>query len=322
MAASYQFGQMNTGAATDGSETRRGWICALGAFLGWGLVPIFFRTIEEAGAWQIIAHRVLWTGVLLTAILWATGQLHQLREVRGRWLLYIGSTILITANWSTYIWAALSGHIVQASLGYFMTPLVNVVIGVVFLQERLRRAQIVAVLIAGAGVAVSAVAAGVVPWLSLALANSWAFYSLLHKKYRMHPIAGLSIETLLLVPFCVAYVVWLGMIGEGDFGPTAIGGSGAYMSLMLIVAGIVTAAPLVLFMTAAKHLPLTSLGIAQYLAPSLQFLIAVGLYGEPFGLPQAITFGCIWTGLGIFSWDALRNRAAPAVPARSSSQAT
>jgi chloramphenicol-sensitive protein RarD len=290
------------------TDTRLGWITAVAAFTIWGGVPIFFLQLQAAGPWQIIAHRIIWTAALLLAILGTSGRLGLVRDAGTprRFWLFVLSTALVTLNWSTYIWSALHGFIMQASLGYFMTPLINVVLGVFFLHERLRRIQLASVLLAGAGVAVSIVAAGVIPWIALILGISWALYGLVHKVGRMDPYGGLFIETLLLLPFCIGYVVLLGVTGQGAFGPEATGGMGWGFTGLLVCAGFVTGIPLILFGTGARHLPLTSLGVAQYITPSLQFLVSVLLYGEPFTHVDAVTFGLIWSGLAIYTWDTVR----------------
>lgn len=290
------------------TDTRLGWITAASAFTIWGVVPIFFLQLQAAGPWQIIAHRISWTAVLLFAILGATGRLGLVRDAGTprRFALFVLSTLLVTLNWSTYIWSALNGFIMQASLGYFMTPLINVVLGVVFLHERLRPVQLAAVGLAALGVVVSIAAAGTIPWIALILGFSWALYGLVHKVGRMDPFGGLFIETLILLPFCVGYIVFLGAAGQGAFGPEATGGMGWGFTALLVSAGFVIGIPLILFGTGARHLPLTSLGVAQYITPSLQFLLSVLLYGEPFGHVDAITFGLIWAGLALYTWDTVR----------------
>lgn len=290
------------------TDTRLGWITAASAFTIWGVVPIFFLQLQAAGPWQIIAHRIIWTAALLLVILGTTRRLGLVRDAGTprRLALFVISTLLVTLNWSTYIWSALNGHIMQASLGYFMTPLINVVLGVIFLRERLRPVQRAAVLLAAAGVAVSIAAAGAIPWIALILGVSWALYGLIHKVGRMDPYGGLFIETLLLLPFCLGYVLFLAATGQGAFGPAATGGMGWGFTGLLVCAGFVTGIPLILFGTGARHLPLTSLGVAQYITPSLQFLVSVLLYGERFDWISAVTFGLIWAGLALFTWDALR----------------
>jgi chloramphenicol-sensitive protein RarD len=293
------------------ASTTTGLAAAGLGFLIWGVAPIFFKTIEHVGPWQIIAHRVVWTVPLLLGLLLLLRRLPMLRDAvvsPRRFGIYALNTALVTLNWSVYIWAVLNGYIVESSLGYFINPLVVVLLGVVFLGERLNRLQIAAMALAGLGVVVQLASAGRFPWIAAVLALTWGFYALSRKKNGIDPMAGLLAETLILAPLCLAYLVWLGWTGDGSFGPVAIGGEGLGISLLLIFAGALTCGPIVLYMIGAQRLPLSTLGPLQYVAPSLQFLIGVFVYREPLALGMLITFAFIWAGLLIFTIDLVRSQ--------------
>ncbi len=229
-------------------------------------------------------------------------------------LTLLVTAALIAINWLVYIWAVLNGHVLAGSLGYYLNPLVNVLLGVVLLKEKLTRPQVAAVALAAAGVVVLALQAGDGLWISLTLAASFALYGFLRKVAPVDSIEGLSIETVLLAPIALAWLLWLGAEGQSGFGRET------GTDILLILAGAVTAIPLLLFTAAAKRLPYSTLGFLQYIAPSLQFLLAVLVFDERFTLAHAICFGAIWTALAIFAFEGLRagrkaaqERAAPAI---------
>ena len=286
-----------------------GLACALGAFLIWGFAPIYFKAVSSAGPLEVLSHRVVWTVLLLGCVLAVLGRFNGIAaELRrpGRLKVYLACTVLISANWLTFIWAVFNDHLLQASLGYYINPLVTIALGVVFLSERLNRWQVLAVGLAAAGVGVLVIGYGEVPWVSLVLAVSFAVYSLIRKSARVDPMIGLQVETMLLVVPAIGYLVFLGVAGGSSF----IGG-GWVMSLLLVAGGLVTAAPLILFMYGAQRLTLTTIGVMQYLAPSLHFVLAVLVYEEPLGTGQVITFVAIWLGLACYTGDAMvRHRAA------------
>ena len=230
---------------------------------------------------------------------------------RRRVSTFVATTLLISVNWVLYIWSVNSGHLLEASMGYFMNPLVTILLGVVFLKEGLGRLQTFAVGLAAVGVAWMVVTHGRLPWISLALAISFALYALLRKKARIDAVAGLLVETSFLAPLALGYLGWLWWRGEAHFG-TSPG-----MSVLLLSAGVVTALPLVWFALGVHRLRLSTIGLLQYLAPTLQFSLAVLAYREPFGATQAVTFAFIWAGLGIYTVDAIgkarRNLPTPAV---------
>ncbi|MCA8907252.1 MAG: EamA family transporter RarD [Rhodospirillaceae bacterium] len=291
----------------------------MGAFLFWGFAPIYFKAVSVASPLEVLSHRVVWTVVLLGGLLAALGRLGGIAvELRrpGRLKTYIACTLLISANWLTFIWAVSHDHLLQASLGYYINPLVTIGLGVIFLSERLNRWQITAVVLAAAGVAVLVVGYGEVPWVSLVLAFSFGFYSLLRKRAAVDPQIGLQIETMLMLLPALAYLVVLEGSGEGLF----IAG-GWSISLLLVASGFVTAAPLILFMHGANRLTLTTIGVMQYIAPSLHFVLAVAVYSETLGTGQLITFAAIWLGLACYTGDAMVRRRQAARSARSAAAA-
>ncbi len=296
------------------SRTTVGLMSAFGAFLIWGIAPVYFKAVAGAGPLEIVAQRVVWTVVMLGLLVAATGRLALVvaafRTVRAL-RVYVLTTALIGTNWLVFIYAVTHDHLLQASLGYFINPLVNVMLGVVFLKERLNRRQLAAVLLAAAGVGNLVVGYGAVPWVSLTLAFSFGFYALVRKGARTDPLAGLLIETMLLFPLSLGCIVWLAVSGQGSFWV-----GGWTMTLLLVAAGAVTSVPLILFLIGAERLPLSSLGLMQYLAPTLHFLLAVGVYGEIFTTAHLVTFCTIWLGLALYTSDAMaayrRSRRAPA----------
>jgi len=286
-------------------HSRAGAVAAVAAFLLWGLFPLYWKRLAGVPALEVVAHRTAW-GFLAVAA-WVT--------LRGRWgdaravasnprtvLRLAGSVVLIALNWLLYVWAVVHDHVVEASLGYFINPLVNVLLGVLVLGERLSRAQRIAVTLAAAGVAVLTVGHGRLPWIALALAVSFGLYGLARKTVAADAIVGLLWETAILAPVAAAFLVVLERRGSGAFGPDA-----PATSALLALGGPVTAVPLVLFALGARALPLSTVGFLQYLSPSLQFLLAVLVFREPFTATHAAAFACIWTALGALSWD-LRRR--------------
>lgn len=283
----------------------------MAAYCAWGLLPIYFKLLHHVNAVEIVSQRVLWSLLLILALLLMRRNLVELVTIlRDRRLLsaLAASAVLIGMNWLTYVWAVNAGHVLAASLGYFLNPLVTVGLGVLLLHERLRRGQLAAVGIAAVGVAIMAATALTTLWISVALALTFAFYALIRKLTPVAPMVGLGVETLLLMPPAMAYLFWLSGHGGVSFGqdmPTTI---------LLIAAGAVTTAPLLLFATAAHRLPMATLGLLQYLAPSLQFLCGILLFGEKLTAGQMASFALIWLSLILFAADGLtaarRNRLA------------
>jgi len=284
------------------------------AFVWWGLFPLYFRLVTAVPAPQVLAHRVVWCllflGILLTARRqwgWLPQVLRQ-PKVLGAFVL---SALMIGANWLAYIWAVLHGHVLEASLGYFITPLVNVLLGMTLLHERLRRAQWIALAIAGAGVLWLTVQAGRPPWIALSLGITFGAYGLLRKVAALGALEGLTLETLLLAPLA-GLVLGTAMLD----GRAAFPAPDALTNLWMIGLGPITAVPLLLFAAGARRLSMATLGIVQYLGPSIQVVIGIWVFGEPFPMVRFIGFACIWLALLIYSGDGWRRaRESAAVPA-------
>jgi chloramphenicol-sensitive protein RarD len=285
-------------------ERARGVAYAVSTYLAWGLLPLYFKALRPVPAIEVLAHRVVWSLLLLVALVAARSGARALAAPFRRLPILSVTTTLIATNWLVFIWAVQSGRVLEASLGYFVNPLVNVLLGVAFLGETLSGRQRAAVALAGAGVAVLVFRAGTVPWIALVLAASFGLYGLLRKRAAIDPVGGLLGETALLAPAAVVFLGWRAATGAGAFGTA--GGT----SVHLAAAGPITTLPLVGFGLAVHRLRLSTMGIVQYLAPTGQFLLAVLLYREPFGPAHAAAFALIWTSLGLYSWDAIaRSRA-------------
>lgn len=286
------------------ADKRAGLSFGLGAYLLWGVLPLYFKALGSVPAPQIVAHRIVWSLVFLgvLASLWrrwpAIGA--ALRQPRLVATLALTAS-LIAVNWLVYIYAVLSGHVLEGSLGYYLNPLVNVLLGTLLLKEKLTRPQLFAVGLAALGVAILAAGAGTGLWISLTLAASFAVYGFLRKVAPVDSLEGLSIETLLLTPLAIAFLMYVQAQGTGRFG-----GSALSTDALLILGGAVTAIPLLLFTAAAKRLPYSTLGFLQYVAPSMQFLLAVLVFGERLTFAHAVCFGLIWTALAVFSVEGLR----------------
>ncbi|HWH17464.1 MAG TPA: EamA family transporter RarD [Allosphingosinicella sp.] len=287
----------------DHKRTRGGLLLGLGAYLLWGVLPLYFKAIAHVDPVEIVAHRILWSLIFLGALatLWSRWDAIRTAARTPKVLGTLTVTaLLIGVNWLVYIWAVLNGHVLEGSLGYYLNPLVNVLLGVVLLKERLSRPQAVAVALAAAGVAVLALGAGSGLWISLTLACSFALYGFLRKVAPVQSLEGLSIETAILAPLALGWVLWLNVQGEGGLGiDTAT-------TILLMLAGAITAIPLLLFTAAAKRLPYSTLGFLQYIAPSLQFLLAVSVFGERLTLAHIICFAAIWAALAIFAFEGVR----------------
>src|SRR4051794_666168 len=279
-----------------------GILYAVGAFLMWGLAPLFFRALRPATALEILSHRVVWSLLLMVILVAALRDLRDvpralssLRSVG----LYAVTTALVTTNWLLFIWAVNTDHIVQTSLGYYINPLVNVVLGMLFLGERLNRNQTISVALAALGVISLLVNLGELPWVSLTLATTFGFYALIRKKAAIDPLVGLLIETAMLTPLALSYLLWLWAAGTATFSLQAPG-----MATLLVVSGIITALPLIFFNLGAQRLKLSTIGLMQYLSPTLQLAIGVLLFGEEFTGAHGMAFGLIWVALAIYSTDA------------------
>lgn len=288
-------------------ERARGLGFALAAYASWGMLPVYFKALRTVPPVEILSHRVVWSVLLLAALIGLRGGPGAFRAPfrRERLPLLVLTTGLISTNWLVYIWAVQAGRVLEASLGYFINPLVNVLLGVAFLGESLSPRQRNAVLLAAAGVLVLVVRAGTFPWIALVLALSFGLYGLLRKRAGIDAVGGLFAETALLAPIALAFLLARGETGQGAFG------SAPGVTALLAAAGVITALPLVWFTLGVHRLRLSTMGLVQYVAPSGQFLLAVLLYREPFGPPHAVAFACIWGSLALYSWDAIgRSRAA------------
>ncbi len=280
----------------DTPETARaGLITGLGTYLLWGLMPFYIRLMQGLPALEVLTQRVLWSCVLVAIIatviggwpaIWAALVTPRVRN------LLIASAFAISINWLLYTWSVLNGHVLETSLGYFINPLVNVLFGVLFLRERLTRPQMVAVALAVIGVAITAIAHGALPWISLTLAFSFGLYGLLRKQAPVTPVTGLFVETALLIPLALG---WLELYADGLFAREGT------TLLLLMGGGVVTGVPLLMFGFAAQRVRLSTLGFMQYITPSMIFLQAVFLFGEPLDRWQLAAFVCIWTGLAIYA---------------------
>ncbi|HKP03462.1 MAG TPA: EamA family transporter RarD [Chthoniobacterales bacterium] len=290
----------NAGAAR---EDRSGLIAGIAAFGAWGFIPVYWKLFTSLSASEILAHRFVWTTGFLVGLLSWQGRWPEVREaIRSRRaLLYcLASGLAISVNWFCFIWAVNVGRVIETSLGYFMTPLMNVLLGATFLRERLTRPQLISVLLALVGVLNLTLGYGRFPWLALTLCVSFGLYGLLRKKSGVRPIPGLFLETTLLTPVAAAWLLYLQFAGHSAFSS-----NGWSMAALLVSTGIVTGVPLVWFGHAARHLRLTTLGFLQYLAPSFSFFLGVFLYHEPFTRAHLITFTFIWVALIIFTAEAI-----------------
>lgn len=288
------------------TETRLGFSAGLGAYFIWGSLPLYIRLMEHVGAVDLLAHRVVWS--VPTALVFISLAANW-RDVRAalqwdklKWLALSGT--LIGANWGCYIWAINADRTVEASLGYYINPLVNVLFGMIFFSERLRPAQWVAVGIALIGVAIMTFAYGQVPWVALFLCMTLATYSLIRKQVAVDSRAGFLMEVLLLAPLAVAWLVWVSQQPDAQ-----VFGTGGWDVALLLAAGPVTSVPLILFALAARRLKLSTIGMMQYVGPTLQFLIAILVFHEPFGWTHAAAFGFIWTALAVFTADSVMGEA-------------
>ncbi|WP_338593433.1 EamA family transporter RarD [Shewanella khirikhana] len=291
---------------TQDQEYRKGIMLAIGAYTMWGFAPLYFKLLEQVSATDILLHRVIWSFVftiLLMAFVGGFSKLKQLLKAPKQLLVLLVTSLLIAGNWLLFIWAVNNDHMLDASLGYYINPLLNVLLGMVFLGERLRKLQWLAVSLAGIGVAVQLVSFGSIPVVSLALAGSFGIYGLLRKKANVDAKTGLLVETAILMPLALGYLLCTLPTAEHSMLV-----NNWQLNLLLIAAGLVTTAPLLCFAGAAVRIPLSMLGFFQYIGPSIMFVLAVSLYQEPFDMEKGITFGFIWTALAIFTVDMLRRR--------------
>jgi chloramphenicol-sensitive protein RarD len=284
-------------------DERSALIAGFAAFATWGLIPVYWKLLKTVPAAEILAHRFVWTTVFLIVLLTWQRRWPELREAARsrRTLLYcLASGLALSINWLFFIWAVNVGRVVETSLGYFMTPLVNVLFGAILLRERLTRWQLISVLLALVGVLNLTLGYGKFPWVAMILCVSFGIYGLLRKKSGTRPIPGLFLETTLLTPLAIIYLLQLQRAGTLTFGPAHWS-----FALLLVSTGVVTGLPLVWFGHAARHLRLTTIGFLQYLSPTGSFFLGVFLYHEPFTRAHLITFTFIWTALAIFTVEAV-----------------
>lgn len=287
----------------DAKQTRQGIFFALAAYFMWGIAPAYFKLIQQVSADEILTHRIIWSFFFMLALITLGRNWPKVRAAcqnRKRLLLLAVTALLIGGNWLLFIWAVNNHHMLEASLGYFINPLVNVLLGMLFLGERFRRMQWVAVALAFNGVLVQLWQFGSLPIIGLGLAFSFAFYGLLRKKIAIDAQTGMLIETLWLLPVAAAYLFLF-----ADSPTSHLSANPWSLNLLLVTAGIVTTVPLLCFTAAATRLRLSTLGFFQYLGPTLMFLLAVTFYGETVGQDKLVTFGFIWAALILFTLDAL-----------------
>jgi len=289
--------------ARPGSAATRGVLAGVSCYLLWGLLPLYWQLLASVDATELIAHRLFWTMLFLVPVLWWRGGLKETylacRSLRSFGLSLLSGTLL-TANWLVFVWAVNNGHVMESSLGYFLVPLVNVAVGWGVLHERLRRLQWIAIALAAAGVAWQVWQIGRLPWIALIIAGTFGTYALLRKQSSLGSLAGLTVETTLLAPVAAAFLLWRAQAGTG-----ALGHAAPEIQWTILTTGVVTAGPLLLFAYGARRLQLTTIGLLQYLAPTVQFALGIWHFHEPFSAARAQSFILIWTGLTIYTVDAL-----------------
>ena len=279
----------------------KGILAGIGAYILWGLFPIYWRLLEEVPAIEILANRMVWSFAFVAILLTVQKDWHWLREVsrnRKTMLTYTLAAILLSVNWFTYIWAVNAGYVVEASLGYFINPLVNFLLGVIFLGEKLRGGQVAAVVLAGLGVVYLTVSYGSLPWISLVLAFTFGMYGLIKKTARLESMHGFSLETMVLFLPALFSLLYRESSGVGTFVQL-----GAVVTLLLVLSGPVTSIPLLLFGYSARRIPLSMLGFIQYIAPTLQFLLGVFVFAEPFPPARMVGFSIIWMALLVYTLE-------------------
>mgnify|MGYP000082504926 CR=1 FL=1 len=290
---------------------QKGMLAAFGAFALWGVFPLYFKTLGHVPVFEILANRILWSLVLVFVLVAITGRFLHLKAAISdpkTMVIFLGSTALIGLNWTVFVWAIANDRVLEAGLGYYINPLVSVALGMIFFAERMNRWQALAIFLAVCAVMLMTVVLGELPWVSLVLAFSFGFYGLLRKKAQAESTVGLMIETGILVPFSIAYLVYLSAIGGLQGGQ--IGDSFYELNSFLLLAGtgLVTGVPLILFSYGAQRLRLATVGIMQYIAPSIQVVLAVFVFEEYFSQVQFMAFSLIWLGLIIYTVDGIRNR--------------
>ncbi|MBY5831661.1 EamA family transporter RarD [Rhizobium ruizarguesonis] len=286
-------------------DSPRGFAFALTAYLLWGFLPIYMKAVAHISPAEVIAHRIVWSLPLAGIVLIVLGRTQDIRTALGspRMLAMAALTAsLITVNWGTYVWAIGAGHSLDAALGYFINPLFSIFLGAVFLKEKLQPLQIAAIALAALAVAILALDSGGIPWVALTLAISWGFYALLRKTLPLGPNQGFFLEVLILSGPALLYILYL----EFGSGQGHLYRTGLADTILLLGCGVITAVPLMIYANGAKLLKLSTIGIMQYIAPTMIFLIAVFVFHEPFGTARMIAFPLIWAGLFLYSWSMLK----------------
>ncbi|MCR6498785.1 EamA family transporter RarD [Shinella sp. CPCC 101442] len=286
-------------------DSPRGFAFALTAYVIWGFLPFFMKAVAHIPASEVVAHRIIWSVPLAGLVLVWLGRTSEIRTaLRSPRMIAMATltAVLITINWGIYVWAIGAGRAIETALGYYINPLFSIFLGAVLLKEKLDRAQIVAIALAAVAVAILAFDAGGLPWVSLSLCMSWGFYAFCRKALPIGPNQGFFLEVLILSVPAIGYVIWLESTGNGHFGDT-----GMTDVLWLLSCGVVTAIPLMIYANGAKLLRLSTIGIMQYIAPTMIFIIAVFAFGEPFGTTKLIAFVFIWAALFIYSGSMLRS---------------
>lgn len=296
-------GMMNSDTSPSSKTAQTGVLLGLSAYFFWGFFPAFFKLVDHLSPMLILCHRLLWSFAFLVLLIMLTRRhaevIAALRKRKVLLTLCV-STVLIAGNWLVFLYAVNAGHVLQSSLGYFITPLFTIFLGFVFLGERLHRWQNISLLLAASGVLFLTIAQGVLPWISLLLAFTFGSYGLLRKKVAVDSLIGLTVETLLLAPFALSFLLYVDSHGGSFFGEKSID------PLVLILSGVVTVIPLLLFAAAARRLRLATVGFLHYITPTMHFLLAIFAFNEPFSTEHAISFALIWSALAIYTIASLR----------------
>lgn len=280
------------------NESSAGIWYACAAFLTWGILPLYWKILQQVPALEILGHRILWSFLFVSCLLLSKGRFKNLARVISdcsqRNVVFLGA-ILISANWFIYIWAVNAGRVVEASLGYYINPLLNVFLGMFVLKERLNLWQFISLLLAAAGVSVLTIQYGNIPWVALSLALSFGLYSLVKKMTSLDSLTSLTLETAFLTPLALCYLILLQVRGTGSFGV-----SNFYIAFLLMCSGVITALPLLWFSQGAKKIRLSTIGFLQYLSPSISLFLGVFIFKEPFTRTHLISFGLIWCALALY----------------------
>lgn len=291
-------------SAASSAASQHGVVSTASAFMLWGLLPIYWKLLDTVPAFQILSHRTIWSLVFLLALLFASKRLGEvktaLRSKRNRWCL-AGGSLMLAANWGIYIWAVTNEHIIEASLGYYITPLINVVLGYLVFKDRLNHLQLGAIGLAVVGVLVMVVRYGHFPWLALSIALSFALYGMIRKLADVESMPGLFLETAILSPFMAAFLLWQEHDGLGAFLH-----QGFEIDGLLLLSGVATSVPLLLFAHGARRISFITVGLLQYITPTMTFLLGCLVYGEEFKPSHALGFTCIWLALALYTFDGVR----------------